>query len=61
MKAYVNAALFVCTEDTKHLIKQVQKNASGTRITAVAFDAFMQTPQAQLEGLITWWLQGRWT
>ena len=51
MNAYVNAALFVYTEDTKHLMNQVQNNASGTRITTVAFDALMQSPQAQLEGV----------
>jgi len=50
MNAYVNAASFVYTEDTKHLMRQVQNNASGTRISAVAFDALIQAPQAQLEG-----------
>ncbi len=51
MNEYVTAALFVYTEDTKHLIKQLQNNASGTRISSVAFDAFMQSPQARLEGV----------
>jgi len=51
MKEYVNAALFVYTDDTKHLISQLQNNASGTRITLVAFDAFIQTPHAYLEAI----------
>jgi hypothetical protein len=51
MNEYVTAALFVCTDDTKHLLKQLQKNASGTRITAVKFDDLMQSPQTQLEGV----------
>jgi len=51
MTEYVSSALFVYTDDTKHLIKQLQNNSSGTRITSVAFDALMQTPQNQLEGV----------
>ena len=51
MSEYVTAALFVYTDDTKHLIEQLQNNASGTRITPVAFDAFMQSLQARLEGV----------
>jgi uncharacterized hydrophobic protein (TIGR00271 family) len=51
MSEYVNSALFVHTEDTKHLIKPLQNNSSGTRITSVAFDTLMQTPQKQLEGV----------
>ena len=51
MTEYVAAALFVHTDDTKHLIKQLQDNSLGTRITAVAFDDFIQTPQKQLEGV----------
>jgi uncharacterized hydrophobic protein (TIGR00271 family) len=51
MTAYVTSALFVHTQDTTHLIKPLQNNSSGTRITPVAFDALMQTPQEQLEGV----------
>ena len=51
MTESVSSALFVYTDDTKHLIKPLQNNSSGTRITPVAFDALMQTPQAQLEGV----------
>jgi uncharacterized hydrophobic protein (TIGR00271 family) len=51
MSEYVTAALFVHTDDTKHLIEQLQNNFSGTRITPVAFDAFMQSLQARLEGV----------
>ncbi|MEE9537325.1 MAG: TIGR00341 family protein [Desulfobacterales bacterium] len=51
MTEYVTSALFVHTEDTTHLIKPLQNNSSGTRITPVAFDALMQTPQKQLEGV----------
>jgi uncharacterized hydrophobic protein (TIGR00271 family) len=51
MNAYVTAALFVYTDDTKHLIKLLQNNASGIRITPVAFDTLMQSPQARLEGV----------
>jgi uncharacterized hydrophobic protein (TIGR00271 family) len=51
MAEYVAAALFVYTDDTKYLIDPVQNNSARTRITAVAFEAFMQTPQAQLEGI----------
>jgi uncharacterized hydrophobic protein (TIGR00271 family) len=51
MTEYVTSALFVHTEDTTYLIKPLQNNSSGTRITPVAFDALMQTPQKQLEGV----------
>jgi len=51
MTESVSSALFVYTDDTKHLIKPLQNNSSGTRITPVAFDALMQKPQAQLEGV----------
>ena len=51
MTEYVSSALFVYTDDTKHLIKQLQNNSSGTHITSVAFDALMQAPQTQLEGV----------
>ncbi len=51
MTEYVTSALFVHTEDTTRLIKPLQNNSSGTRITPVAFDALMQTPQKQLEGV----------
>ncbi len=51
MTEYVTSALFVHTQDTTHLIKPLQNNSSGTRITPVAFDALMQTPQKQLEGV----------
>jgi len=51
MTEYVTSALFVYTDDTTHLIKPLQNNSSGTRITPVAFDALTQTPQVQLEGV----------
>jgi uncharacterized hydrophobic protein (TIGR00271 family) len=51
MTEYVTSALFVHTQDTTHLIKPLQNNSSGTRITPVAFDALMQAPQEQLEGV----------
>ena len=51
MSEYVTSALFVHTEDTKHLIKPLQNNSSGTHITSVSFDALMQTPEAQIEGV----------
>ncbi|MGD8741315.1 MAG: hypothetical protein PVG34_13450 [Desulfobacterales bacterium] len=51
MPEYVASALFVHTDDTKHLIDLVQNNSAGTRITAVAFDALVQSPQTQLEGV----------
>jgi uncharacterized hydrophobic protein (TIGR00271 family) len=51
MTEYVSSALFVYTDDTKHLIKPLQNNSSGTSITSVAFDALMQAPQQQLEGV----------
>jgi uncharacterized hydrophobic protein (TIGR00271 family) len=51
MTEYVTSALFVYTDDRKHLIKSLQNNSSGTQITSVAFDALMQTPQAQIEGV----------
>jgi len=51
MTEYVTSALFVHTEDTTRLIKPLQNNSSGTRITPVAFDALMQRPQKQLEGV----------
>ena len=39
MAEYVGDALFVYTDDTKHLIDPVQNNSAGTRITAVVFEA----------------------
>ena len=51
MTEYVTAVLFVHTDDTQHLIEQLQNNVSGTRITSVAFDALMQSPQNRLEGV----------
>jgi diacylglycerol kinase family enzyme len=51
MAEYVTAALFVYTDDTKHLIEPVQNNSAGSRITAVEFDALMQTPQEHLAGV----------
>ena len=51
MTEYVTSALFVYTDDTKHLIKPLQNNSSGTRITGVEFDALMEAPQEQLEGV----------
>ena len=51
MSEYVAAALFVHTDDTKNLIKQLQNNASGTRVTPVAFEALMRSPKARLEGV----------
>jgi uncharacterized hydrophobic protein (TIGR00271 family) len=51
MAEYVASALFVYTDNTKHLIEPLQNNSSGTRITSVAFETLMQTPQKQLEGV----------
>ena len=51
MAEYVTSALFVYTDDTKHLIKQLQNNSSGTRITSVAFETLTQTPQEHLDGV----------
>jgi len=51
MTEYVSSALFVYTSDTAHLIEPLQNNSSGTRITAVAFDALIQAPQARFEGV----------
>jgi diacylglycerol kinase family enzyme len=51
MAEYVASALFVYTDDTKHLIKPVQNHPSGIRITAVAFEVLMQKPQEALEGV----------
>ena len=54
MPEYVASALFVHTDDTKHLIDPVQKNSAGTRITTVAFDVLVQTPQTQLDLVVVW-------
>ena len=51
MTNYVTSALFVHTEEMKHLIKPVQNNSSGTRITTVTFDSLMESPQQWLEGV----------
>ena len=51
MTEHVTSALFVHTQDTTHLIRSLQNNSWGTRITPVAFDTLMQTPQEQLEGV----------
>ena len=51
MTDFVSSALFVHTDDTKHLIEPVQNNSPGSRITSVAFEALMQAPQEHLEGI----------
>ncbi len=51
MTGYVTSALFVYTDDTKHLVDQLQNNSFGTRITAVASDTLLQTPHKHLEGI----------
>jgi diacylglycerol kinase family enzyme len=51
MTNYVTSALFVHTQEMKHLIKPVQNNSSGTRITTVTFDSLMESPQQWLEGV----------
>jgi uncharacterized hydrophobic protein (TIGR00271 family) len=51
MTDFVTSALFVHTQDTTRLIKAVQNNSVGTRITPIEFDALMQNPQEQLEGV----------
>jgi uncharacterized hydrophobic protein (TIGR00271 family) len=51
MTEYVSSALFVYTDNTTHLIKPLENNSSGTRITRVTFDALMESPQQQLEGV----------
>ena len=51
MVDYAADALFVYTADTKHLIKPVQNNSLGTRITPVAFETLTQTPQKLLKGV----------
>jgi uncharacterized hydrophobic protein (TIGR00271 family) len=51
MAEYVASALFVYTDDTKHLTKQLQNNSLGTRITTVAFKALTQAPQEHLDGV----------
>lgn len=51
MTDYVSSALFVYTDDTIHLIDQLQNNSSNTRITSVKFDALIQNPQNHLEGI----------
>lgn len=51
MTEYVSSAVFVYTDDTKHLIEPLQNNSVGTRITPTAFDALMQTPKTRLEGV----------
>jgi hypothetical protein len=50
MAEYVSAALFVHTEDTRHLVEHLQNNPSGARIAPVSFEAFRQTPEAHLQG-----------
>ncbi|MEJ2220047.1 MAG: TIGR00341 family protein [Desulfobacterales bacterium] len=49
MAEYVAAALFVYTDDTKHLIEPVQNNPWGTRITTATFEALLQAPQEHLD------------
>jgi uncharacterized hydrophobic protein (TIGR00271 family) len=51
MAEYVSAALFVYTDDTKHLVEPVQNNSSGSHVTPVAFEALTQTPQELLKGV----------
>ena len=48
MTEYVTTALFVHSGDTARLIKPLQDNSFGTRITAVAFDTLTQDPQGHL-------------
>ncbi len=41
MTGYVDSALFVYTQDTKDLIKRLQDNPFGVKITPVSFDTLM--------------------
>ena len=51
MTDHCTTALFVYTNKTSHLIKRVEDNAFGTRITPLAFDTFVQKPETLLEGV----------
>lgn len=51
MKDHVDSALFVYTRDTKDLIKRLQNNPFGVKITSVAFDTLMRDPEGLLDGV----------
>ena len=51
MKDHVDSALFVYTRDTKDLIKRLQNNPFGVKITPVAFDTLMRDPEGLLDGV----------
>ena len=51
MTDYVNAALFVYTEDSQHLVEQLQNNAYSTEISPISVESLLQDPQAQLENI----------
>ncbi len=50
MTDHVDSALFVYTQDTKNLIKLLQNNPFGVKITPVAFDTIMHDPEELLDG-----------
>ncbi len=51
MTDHVDSALFVYTQDTKDLIKRLQENPFGVKITPVAFDILMRDPEGLLDGV----------
>jgi diacylglycerol kinase family enzyme len=51
MTDYVNAALFVYTEDSRHLVEQLQNNAYSTEISPISVESLLQDPQARLENV----------
>ena len=51
MRDHVDSALFVYTHDTKNLIKRLQNNPFGVKITSVAFDTIMHDPEELLDGV----------
>jgi len=48
IKTYVSSAVFIYTEDSQYLIETIQNNSFGSQITPLAFDDFIQDPQALL-------------
>ena len=51
MTDYIDAALFVYTEDSRHLVEQLQNNAYSTEISPISVESLLQDPQARLENV----------
>ncbi|MFV2060409.1 MAG: TIGR00341 family protein [Gammaproteobacteria bacterium] len=47
-RTYIDSALFIFSDDSKHLIESIQNNPFKTQITTLAFDEFNKDPKSAL-------------